>query len=761
MLQSSSHCRASRAAPNFRLGLALGLAGAVLASLLTSPAEAAEDWSLCPAPVSFSAPQLAEGLPAGAIQAYADRLESDAPGSTAQARVVLDGNVLMETWSERLQADYADFSRSTGTMLLRGHVSLENAGMHLFADEGSYNQRSGLGGFSQAQYSLHATRGNGAARHIQRPTPTTTVLDQAIYTSCEVPDPEWALHAGKLTLDETAGRGTAKHLRLHLLGVPVLYWPYISFPIDDRRKSGLLFPRFGNSTDRGFEYIQPIYWNIHPQADATLTPHHMYRRGQQLQTEWRYLNRIGTYQLNAEQLDDKKFGDKRWLVGFQHSGNLGHGWRSSITTRRVSDTEYVEDLDNSLGFAATQHLLSTGSLSYSGEHWRHKLGVDRYQTIDASIPEVSRPHRREPFIYTDADYDWGDYRFTLDSSLIHFVNDAKLNGQRLDLYPSLSRSFGGAGWFSNAKLGLRYTRYALDNLQTTTDKEPSRSTAIASLDSGLIFERSVGQHYTQTLEPRLYGLYVPAREQGQMPLFDTGAYTFNYAQLFRDNRFTGADRQGDAQQLSLGLTTRVIDEHSGEERLSASIGRAYYLADREVTLNETSEDTHTASDLVGDAQWQIDAHWSAAASAQYSREDEEFERRNYRLRYKAAGDKVANLGYRYVRDSSPAAEHTKQAEFSGVWPLGAHWTVVGRWLYDLQDKRSRETFAGFAYQSCCWAVSLVGRRLVEEELVNGLPEQDTDQQWLIQFTLKGLASLGDDNNLLLKRGILGFDNTAE
>lgn len=721
-----------------------------------SSAWAEEDWSLCPAPAQYLAPQLPEHLPQGAIVGYADRLESQAllgdTENSDQGHMLLSGNVILETHQERLRANIANFNRSSGKISLNGDVQMHSPTMSLFASEGSYQQSQGLGGFKGAQYRLRDRRGNGLASAIQRPNEHLTILDNAVYTTCEIPYSEWAIRTSRLTLDRKEGVGTAKHLRLHLLDTPVFYWPYISFPIDDRRKSGLLYPSFGSSSDNGFEFRQPIYWNIHPQADATLTPRYLAKRGTQLQSEWRYLNRWGDYQFDGEFLEDSQTNTDRWLAGFSHTGTLGHGWSSSISTRRVSDGLYLEDLDSNIGLGKPQHLLSTGSLRYSGSIWRHRIGADRYQTLDTNIALANRPHRREPFLYSNADTLWQGFELNFAGSWINYGHDNNVNGHRLDLYPSIKRTFGTAGWYSTPKLGIRHTQYELQDLTTTSEANPSRTTGIASVDSGLIFERGLNNNRIQTLEPRLYALYVPHEDQSQLPIFDTGSYTFSYAQLFRENRFTGADRQGDTQRLSAGLTTRVIDDNSGDELLSASIGRAYYLDDRQVTLPGTAINTDRASDIAADAQAKISQHWSAGGSLQYSRQNDQVERRTYRLRYKQGNNNIVNLGYRFVRNT------LKQTEFSGIWPIGHRWTVVGRWLYDLEDQRSQETFAGFGYQSCCWAMSLVGRRVVDETTVNNQANVEADNQVLLQITLKGLANLGDDNTALLQRGILGYDD---
>lgn len=719
-------------------------------SLSALPINAEERWSLCPAPAIYKTPELPASFPDGAIQAYADKLEGNAllngQKNKQQGKMSLHGNVVLETKDEYLLADQADFDRTNGNVNLNGNVEMHNREISLFANSGEYQQKNGLGQFKQARYQLRNTRGNGEAEHIRRPSADVSVLENAIYTTCDVPRPEWAIHTSKLTLNRAEGFGSAKNLRLYLLDTPLFYWPYITFPIDDRRKTGLLYPSLGRSDSNGFEYAQPFYWNIHPQMDATLTPRHISKRGTQLQSEWRLLDRWSHYTFNGEYLDDTKFNDKRWLIGFTQSGRFGHGWSSDIRTRRVSDGDYLDDLGSGLDIGEPQHLLSTGTLSYSGSVWRHRIGIDRYQTLDSNIAPSDRPHRREPFIYSNADKLWNGLNLRFAGSLIRYGHDSRVKGNRLDLYPSISKTWESPGWFSSPKIGVRHTQYQLENLSSTNDKNPSRTTAIFSIDNGLIFERFLANNRVQTLEPRLFALYVPAEDQGQIPLFDTSAYTFSYSQLFRENRFTGADRQGDAKQLSLGLTTRILDDNSGKELLRARIARAYYLDDREVSLGANTSDSTHASDIASDLKAYIAHNWEFNTSLQYSRQADRVERRTHHLRYQSQSDKIANIGYRYVRDNF------KQAELSGVLPLDARWTLVGRWLYDIENQRSQETFAGFGYQSCCWAVSLVGRRTAEEN--NNIIE--SDNEIMLQITLKGLADLGADNNTLVEESILGY-----
>lgn len=717
--------------PSIPLWLCLGLCAA--------PAWAEVDWSLCPAPPEYTAPQIAADVPAGSIEGSADSLSS-----LGQQRLRLEGSVVLETREQRVAADLADYDQSTGNIELRGNVRMESSDMFLGADSGQYNQALGTGGFTGADYRLLKGRGNGRAQSVLTPQPGVTELNRAVYTTCDPEQPEWAIHAAQLKLDRLEGMGTAKHLRLHLLDVPVFYWPYITFPIDDRRKSGLLFPSFATSSDNGFEFRQPVYWNIAPQADATLAPRYLEKRGTQAQLELRYLDRIGSYQLDGEFLDDRALGEERWLSGFRHSGKLDERWFSYARTRRVSDGEYLNDLGSNLSIGKPQHLKSEGGVIYRGPHWNHQIGTDYYQTLDQDISASDRPHHREPFVRSVGHSQWQGLDLRLDTEWVNFAHDTRVNGQRLDLYPSLSHRFGDAGWFATPKLGLRHTRYTLEDLESTSDETPSRTTGIASLDMGLILERAINGRYTQTLEPRIYGLYVPEEDQAELPLFDTAEFTFSYDQLFRENRFTGADRQGDTRQVSAGLTTRINDDESGTEKFSLGVGQIFYLADREVTLAETGDsETRSSSDIVTQSRLQIDRRWILRGNWQYNPEVEQTAREAYSIAYQAAPNRIVNLGYREV------AEELEQSELSLAWAMNSRWTLYGRWLYNLQENQSQETFAGAEYQSCCWAVSLLGRRVLEDG--------EFDREIMLQFTLRGLASLGDDTERLLERAILGYE----
>ncbi|MGM0564045.1 MAG: LPS-assembly protein LptD [Pseudomonadota bacterium] len=713
-----------------------------------------EGAELCPLPPEFIPVETPPGMADDAMRGEADRMET-----LENRRVLLEGDVLLEGEGRRLRADRATMDRDSGVVELQGHVVLENDTMQMRADRGQYDQRQRSGTFSGAEYRLYETRGNGRAESLVSDNPSLTVLDGAVYTTCEPGDPEWELYTSRLVLDRESGMGTAHHMRLHLFDVPVFYWPWITFPITDERKSGLLFPSFASSGDGGFEYAQPVYWNIAPQADATVTPRYIEKRGTQANLQTRYLNRWGDFQFDGSYLDDRDYGDTRWFSGFEHNGRLGQGWSSYVDTARVSDEAFFDDLDTGVGIGNVPvHLKSQGGVRYRGAIWRHQIGVQRYQTVDLDIASANRPYSREPFVRSSALYDWGGYELDLKAESVRFAHDERVEGQRLDLYPSLATTFGTPGWYVRPKAGVRHTAYQLDNLTDTSEEAPSRTTPIASIDSGLVFEREAGEGLLHTLEPRLYGLYVAEEEQENLPLFDTGAYTFSYDQLFRENRFTGADRQADARQVTAGVTSRLLDS-SYRELLSASIGRIYYLDDREVTLDESAPaERGQASDIAARLRAQLGPRWRFDGNWQYSRELERMERQSYQLRYKDEARRIVNLGYRESESlaGGTVSGVTEQAEVAAVLPVGGRWQWFARYFHDLAGERPLETFAGFNYQSCCWGVSFMARRQLDLINPSAAGEDEYDTDYMMQFTFRGLASVGDDNERTLEHAILGY-----
>ncbi len=679
----------------------------------------------------------------GEIFADADSIESAGDNITK-----LYGDVLIARELDQLQADSAIYFQTDNRFDLNGNIRYRSKSFESTAQSMTLYNNSDRSEMYQAYFFMPQEHGNGYAKSITRDGDITQLYN-ASYSTCDPKQQDWQFRAKQITLNHDTGRGLAKNMSLRFKKVPFFYLPVLSFPIDDRRKSGFLMQGsgIGNSDEHGFELIAPYYWNIAPQADATLTSHFMRRRGLKLDTEWRYLSERSTNQLDTEFLDDDLFGDSRSLVRFNHQGSLSAHWQTRLNGTSVSDKDYLEDFGGNLSTSSITHLPRRAQLIGNWQHWRFNSQLLTYQTVDETIPDSSRPYRLLPSLTLNGLYPEiiAGLDFQLGTTLTQFDQNDRVTGNRFDLLPRISRPFGGISWFATPSLSLRYTQYELDNLANPDDPtDISRTVPTLSLDTGLFFERRFGnQKYLQTLEPRLYYLRVPFRNQDDIPIFDTSLPAFNFAQLFTENRFVGTDRVGDADQVSFSLSSRILRNQTGEEFFKASIGQIYYRDDRQITLSGSQADTEDRSDIIGELKFAFAGHWSTSATVEWNPEREETDKEIFRLRYNRDNDHIVNLQYRF-RD-----QDLEQTDLSFNWRVTRRWSMAGRWNRSLQDEVDLEKFLGIAYESCCFAIRIVAR----EYLVN---DSEFNQGIQIQLSLKGLTGIGDNIGELLEQGILGY-----
>ncbi|MGI9303073.1 MAG: LPS-assembly protein LptD, partial [Gammaproteobacteria bacterium] len=539
--------------------------------------------------------------------------------------------------------------------------------------------------------------------------------------------------------------GSARNGLLRFKGVPLVYVPWMQFPINNKRHSGFLGPTVGTSTASGASAEIPYYWNIAPNQDATLVPRYLAKRGVQAKTEYRFLTARTGGEIDLEYLDDRVFDDDRALVAANAALQVTPRALLFADYKEVSDDSYFEDLGDSLAITATTHLRRHADLTYFGGPWNLLIRAENYQTVDRTIADAAKPYERVPQVLFDG-Y-WPDLMLGLDYGVggewVQFDRDNSVTGDRVDLSAKLSRPVSQAGYFFTPTAQVRHTLYSLENAGAV-DPEPQRTLPVLSVDSGLIFERDyAGGSVTQTLEPRLFYLYVPFREQSDIPGFDTGRLDFDFSQLFRTDRFSGADRVGDANQLTAGLTSRLIDFDDGQESINASVGQIYYFRDRVVTLPGAVVETDTTSDLAGQLSLRLGS-WAGIGSLLWDPGDSRTQRGTAQLVYRADEDHIVNLAYRLRRDE------LEQTDFALVWPLTRRWSVLGRWNYSLRESRNLEILAGLEYESCCYKVRLAARRFVADT------DGDFNDTFFLQFVFKGLSQLGSPLDKLLERGILGY-----
>jgi len=712
-------------------------------------------WALCP-PQARPAKVATRGDRSQAeIKLSADEAELSKKGVSS-----FKGNVIIQRADQRLNAEDVSYDREKELVTAKGNVSLHENDISISSDDIRVDLKSDQTAVNNASFDLYDRHGRGEAKQLFRDgKKNITRLDHSSYTTCPPGNDDWKFKADKIELDHDEGVGKAESVSVNFKGIPFFYAPSLTFPIDDRRKSGLLTPTFGNDDDSGTEIALPYYWNIAPNRDATITPRILSKRGLQLGGEYRYLSRTSKGQVNAEYLaSDNEYNDEdRYLFSYKNNTTFSRHFTARADINYVSDDEYFEDLGRNINLSSTTHLARHIDLRYATDFWDFTGRIEGYQTLDDTVN--TRPYERLPQFVFNAHYPDQHFglQYDLQAEAVFFDRRDGATGNRLDIQPSVSLPLSNSYGFITPKIGVRYTRYNLEDTLAGTDDSPDRTVPIFSIDSGLFFDRDTeigGRAITQTLEPRLYYLNIPERKQDNLvvdeasnqTVFDSSLFDFSFDQLFRENRFTGADRVGDANQLTAALTTRFIDNASGLERASASIGQIFYFEDREVSLPGGAVETDSSSDIVAEVSARLTKDLSARAGIQWNPHDSETDKGTVALRYQSDAKSIVNFGYRYRRGL------LEQTDFGFSWPINNQWSAVGRWNYALDEETTIDAFAGLEYESCCWAVRVVGR-----EYINDLGDDDRNFALLLQLELKGLTNFGDKVKKFVGRGILGYD----
>ncbi len=705
-----------------------------------------------------------EPPPRPPLAAAANRAPAETPTDirareleSAQGGVsVFSGNVELRRNGQLLSADRVRYDQATDQTDASGHVSLQSAtGTTFQTEETHLNLVSHVGYTGPGTYRLEGGRARGDAQRIDFEGPDLTRLQQARFTTCAPGQDDWFLKITELKLDTQKQIGTAYNSSVNFKGVPVFFLPYLSFPLSDQRKSGFLLPRLGTATNRGLELATPYYFNLAPNYDDTLTPHLMTRRGLQIQNEFRYLTRDsqGTLQLEALQNDRLANGDNRAAGTYQHTQTFSPLWSGNVDVHAVSDKQYLNDFGDDIGITSQTHLPQNAEVDYRGAAWNFSARAADYQTIDPTILPADRPYTRLPQLNLSFSppTDPNHVNYQLDSEAVNFTRDVGVTGERLSLYPALSLPLSNAYGFVTPKIGVRHIAYHLSN---APDQTPSLTRGLFSLDSGLYFERDSrwsGAPYVETLEPRLYYLYIPRKAQDELPNFDTSVPDMNFSNLFRDNRFVGGDRIGDSNQVTAAVTTRFLDASDGAERARASLGRIYYFQDRTVNL-PAGPDVVAASDIVGEAAMRLASDWYARANAAWDRTDNQLQQYGLFLQYNPAKNRIVNIGKQFSRGT------VEQTDVSTEWPIAGRWSFRARSIYSWLDHRNVDSYAGMEYNACCWALRILGRRyLFVDTLHNNAATQNNSI--LFELELTGLSKLGRLPDSPLSQSVFSFPST--
>ena len=693
------------------------------------------------------------------IELSADSIELDQRADV----VPLTGSIEAQRGSQQLEADLMRYYRQTEQLHAEGGALLSQPGLRILGGEGDFDLQKNTGTLRDVHYRLLGTvNARGSAEEAELVDASVSRYRGITYSTCRPGERDWELQAEAMEIDRESGTGEARHATLRVAGVPVLYSPYLSFPLDSRRKSGFLLPSVGTSTSTGFDLTIPYYLNLAPDRDAALLPRYMCKRGLMLGGEFRYLTEHHKGELQGEILpQDAGDEDKtRGAFRFVDRGALSGNWSTDVAYNYVSDSTYLQDFGNNLEITSARNLEQRGDLVFSGQDLYFRGRLQDFLTVDSTLPSAERPYARLPqmLLLYDRPQAWSGLDMGLGAEYDYFDHRRKVHGQRLSLQPYVSWPLRQSYGALEPRLTLNHSSYSLIDELPGQPNTPTHTIATASLDGTLVLERPLdwfGADLTQTLEPRIFYLYTPYENQNDAPVFDSADLDVSFANLFRENRFSGRDRIGDANQLTLGLTTRGLSNASGGELYRASIGQILFFEDRRVQINRPVQDSPT-SPFVGEVAARLLEDWSGRASLAWDpdTEGEKTVKKALQIRYQTPHNQIVNAAYRYNLDPGPVTPQQdtsyEDTDLSFRWPVNSQVELVGRWYYSLLYDETMEAFAGIEYGHCCWRVRAIARRYKNK------PGEDLNNSFLLQVELAGLGEFGQRVDRFLERGIYGY-----
>ena len=752
--------------------------------------------------------------------------DSDILASANEALIIedkfttLDGNVEITRLDRQLTATHFTLNNKTETATAEGPVTIRGVGLFIKADHARGNLLAGTGVMDNATFLLHQQHLRGTADHLAKLDDTTLEIKSGTITRCEPGSSFWQLRSDNITLHTDDGNGIARNVTVEIKEIPIAYFPYLRFPLNDKRHSGFLTPVVEYDRDSGTDFSIPWYFNIAPNYDATYTFRNLQKRGLVHDMEFRHRNANSSNFFNLAYLhkddiyDDRDTFDlstggklteqkkkDRWLLYLDHKGEWGR-WESKVSYGTVSDIDYLNDIGGDIDATSQQRsgsfrssdktdtpaLHRTGTLSYRGDHWNANLLVRGYQSLAQNaakqysvLPKFTVSTRRS-LAFLDVQF-LGQYaNFDKDNEDITGI--LATVGERLIVESHIQTSLTHSWGYITPSMGVIHQQYELNDAPADVSTSPGVTTPFASIDSGLIFDRFFtyrGSELQQTLEPRLYLLYVKANaeDQNDLPQFDTTESTRGYSRMFRRNRFSGYDRIGDARQLSIGLSSALFDAGTGEEYIKASIGQIVYLKDYEVVFSpgESAAPEAGSSPLFAEARIRIGPGLSLNSLLEWETSESRINRTQYSLKYRGQGNrKILNLTYAYtnpdVQQPYLSPRNEAESDVSFIWPIARKWNIIGRWNFGWDNDQTIESLSGIEYNDCCWKVRIAYRRFLEEPrrislivddpftpgktmVVNEIDHR-TDSGFFLEFQLKGLSSLGRRLDSLMEDAIPGY-----
>ncbi|ABM25990.1 LPS assembly protein LptD [Shewanella putrefaciens] len=700
-----------------------------------------------------------EGMSAAELNKI--RIISDSSNAEMNKQAIFSGNVVFSQGDRHIAADEAILNQETQQFDANGNLVFQDSNFTVTAESLQAQMRSNRATLEGAKYWLHGQQVNGDAEKLQITINNNLILTNTNFTTCPPDNVSWLLEAEKIKINSEEEWGEIWNAKVRIAGVPVFYIPYMTIPVSDKRKSGFLYPSFSTSTTSGFEVSAPYYWNIAPEYDLTFTPNYMSNRGIFTKTEFRYLagdaqnGRLNLEYLGNDQLLSSR--PNRYLYNWQHQGAIDKHWRVMSNFTEVSDNNYFNDLKSDVNRATDNQLSRIGEVSYFENNWDLSTRVQDIKVLG----EEEKPYQVMPqvnFNFRAADF-WSNLDFGFNSELTNFAHqDNDVNtATRLHMAPSITLPIHGPSGSLTSQVKLMQTNYWQTNLDPNKNLDDSINRTIPQvrINGQINFERFTElfeQNYRQTLEPQFQYLYVGYEDQRNIGIYDTAQLQDDYYGLFRDRRFSGLDRIADANQMTLGVTTRLFDDHN-QEVTKFSLGQIFYLEDSKLGHEDSIfEQNQSTSILAAELDTRLTQDWYLGAAIQYDTNTSDNKKTEATLDFRPEANKLLQLSYRYVPDllnsNTNDLANISQAGVRAAWPINDSLYFVGNWYYDLNENRSVETYTGFQYESCCYALRLSYHYRIKTNYDDNIGSSAIDSRELFEsgvyfnVIIKGLGGSG-------------------
>ena len=671
----------------------------------------------------------------------------------------------------------------------RGGFDYRDNQINLLGDDAKIHLNTKDTDVRNAHYQLVDRQGRGSAESVEL-RDDYRVMKNATFTSCLQDDHSWSIYADEMRQHVKEEYAEMWHARFKVQGVPVFYTPYLQLPIGDRRRSGLLIPTLGHGSRDGSFYAQPVYWNIAPNLDATLTPKYMSRRGWQLNSEFRYLTTLGEGQIASEYLGDDRLKDydsenrKRHLFYWKHNAAFARDWRLDLNYTKVSDKRYFNDFDSAYGSSTDGYADQTGRIAYYQPNYNIAMFVKQFQIFDEVVIGPYRALPQIDFNYYQNGLFGNKVDFKLFSQAVRFDNDSAQmpTAWRFHGEPSVNTTLSNRYGSMNLEAKLYATQY--QQKKGRSDKAEDVESSVnrilpqlkIDLQSVLASNQTFISGYTQTLEPRAQYLFRPYKDQSNIGSklnsqylgfgYDSSLLQQDYFSLFNSRRYSGLDRIASANQVTLGGTSRFFDENK-EERFNIAVGQTYYLEPSRIDENRDNRTEGSSSSWAIEANWKINELMRWRGSYQYDPQLGQVSLANTGIEYNPTKNNVVQLNYRYASKeyinqnlTAEANRYNQDIKQLGVqvgWELSDHWAIAGRYYQDLALKKPVEQYLGLQYNTCCWSVGVGARRYVTSRQNQKNDDIFYDHGIGVTFELRGFShdhKTGIEN--MMKKGKLPY-----